>query len=79
MTSANYLEVHDINILNHDSHIDTVACIDMLSYYPFLPLMIRPTRVGSQTSISIDNSLTKNVENLNHSDQGILDTDLNDH
>ena len=65
--------------MNHDSHLDTGAFIDLLSSYPFVPLITRPTRVTATTATLIDNILTNNVENINHSDQGILATDVTDH
>ena len=65
--------------MNHDSHLDTGAFIDLLSSYSFVPLITRPTRVTATTATLIDNILTNNVENINHSDQGILVTDVTDH
>ena len=65
--------------MNHDSHLDTGAFVDVLSSYSFVPLITRPTRVTATTATLIDNILTNNVENINHSDQGILVTDVTDH
>ena len=65
-----------INLLNHDSHLGTGAFIDMLFSYSFVPLITRPTWV---TATLIDNILTNNVENINHSDQDILVTVMTDH
>ena len=70
---------YNINLLNHDSHLDTGALIDLLSSFSFVPLITRPTRVTATTATLIDNILTNNVENINHSDQGILVTDVTDH
>ena len=70
---------YNINLLNHDSHLDTGAFIDLLSSYSFVPLITRPTRVTATTATLIDNILTNNVENINHSDQGIVVTDVTDH
>ena len=61
------------------SHLDTGAFIDLLSSYSFVPLITRPTRVTAATATLIDNILTNYVENINHSDQGILVTDVTDH
>ena len=69
----------NINLLNHDSHIHTGEFIDLLSTYSFLPLITRPTRVTASTATLIDNILTNNVDNIVHSDQGILVTDVTDH
>ena len=73
------LGAYDINRLNHDSHLDTGAFIDLLSSYSYVPLITWPTRVTATTATLIDNILTNNVENINHSDQGILVTDVADH
>ena len=48
----------------------------MLFSYSFVPLITRPTWV---TATLIDNILTNNVENINHSDQDILVTVMTDH
>ena len=69
----------NINLLNHDSHIHTGEFIDLLSTYSFLPLITRPTRVTASTATLIDNILTNNVDNIVHSDQGILVTDVTDY
>ena len=68
----------NINPLNHDSHIHTGECIDLLSTYSFLPRVTRPTRVTASTASLID-ILTNNVDNIVHSDQEILVTDVTDH
>ena len=79
-TQYNILLAYDnINLLNHDSHWDTGAFIDLLSSFSFVPLITRPTRVTATTATLIDNVLTNNVENINHSDQGILVTDVTDY
>ena len=70
---------YNINILNRDSHLDTGGFIDLLSSYAFVPLITRPISVTATTANLIDNILTNNVENTDHSDQGILVTDVTDH
>ena len=70
---------YNINLLNHKSHLDTGAFIDMPSSYLFVPLITRPTRVTATTATLIDNILTNSVENIKHSDQGILVTDVTVH
>ena len=70
---------YNVILLNHGSHFDTGAFIDLLSTYSFVPLITRPTSVTATTATLIDNILTNNVENKNHSDQGILVTDVTDH
>ena len=69
----------NINLLNHDSHIHTGEFIELLSTYSFLPLITRPTRVTASTATFIDNILTNDVDDIVHSDQGILVTDVTDH
>ena len=69
----------NINLLNHDSHINTGEFIDLLSTYSFLPLITRPTRVTASTATLIDNIFPNDVDNIVHSDQGILVTDVTDH
>ena len=65
--------------MNHDSHLDIGAFIDLLYSFSFVPLITRPTRVTATSATLIDNILTNNVENIKHSDQGILVTDVTDH
>ena len=69
----------DINLLNHDSHIHAGQFIDRFSTYFCLPPIARPTRVTASTAALINNILTKNVDNIVYSDQGILVTDVTDH
>ena len=59
--------------------VHTGEFIDMLFTYSFLPLITRPTRATASTASLIDNILTNNVDNIVHSDQGILVTDVTNH
>ena len=69
----------NINILNYESHRLTGDFVDLLSSYSFLPLITRPTRITASSATLIDNIFTNHIENLDHSTQGLLVTDVSDH
>ena len=69
----------NINILNYESHRLTGDFVDLLSSYSFLPLITRPTRITASSATLIDNIFTNHIENLDHSTQGLLVTDILDH
>ena len=69
----------NINILNYESHRLTGDFVDLLSNYSFLPLITRPTRITASSATLIDNIFTNHIENLDHSTQGLLVTDVSDH
>ena len=69
----------NINILNYESHRLTGDFVDLLSSYSFLPLITHPTRITASSATLIDYIFTNHIENLDHSTQGLLVTDVSDH
>ena len=69
---------YNIDLLNSESHDLTNEFVDLVYCNEFLPLISRPTRITS-TSTLIDNIFTNNHGDLNCSLNGILVADISDH
>ena len=69
----------NMNILTYESHRLTGDAVDVLSSYLFLPLITRPTRITASSATLIENIFKNHTENLDHSTQGLLVTDVSGH
>ena len=70
---------YNINLLNHHTHAQTAAFLNMMYGNGFIPLITRPTRSTTRTNTLIDNILTNNINELKDNMQGIMITDVSDH
>jgi hypothetical protein len=68
---------YNIDLLRHETHTDTASFIDSLYSHSFIPLIVRPTRFGKNSSTLIDNILTNKPRDATLS--GIMISDISDH
>ena len=67
----------DIYLLKYDAHRGTSLFLDCLHEHALVPLITKPTRFTSDSSLLIDNICTTKPNNVMLS--GILITDISDH
>ena len=69
---------YNIDLLKHDSHIQTERFLDIMYSNSLVPLICKPTRETETTATLID--VFTNNNNVNDQFlQGILTTDISDH
>jgi len=67
----------NINVLNHDSHCETDAFLNLMYSNKCFPVITCPTRFSSNGSTLIDNIFTSCLEDNYQS--GVLINDISDH
>ena len=70
---------YNIDLLKHDSHIQTERFLDIMYSNYLVPLSCKPTRETETTATLIDNVFTNNYNVNDQFLQGILTTDISDH
>ena len=70
---------YNINLLNYENHQHTSGFIDQLHSNSLISLINKPTRVKKQSATLIDNIFTNSLNDMDHTIQGIIYSDISDH
>ena len=70
---------YNIDLMKHESHMQTNFFLDSMHSNSFIPLIYKPTRETKTTATLIDNIFTNNYKVNDQLLQGLLISDISDH